>query len=74
MASGGEDGSVFLWDLASGRKIKQMKSHKGTIYSLDFSTDGSVLASGAADNTVKVWDVKGALQAKEDKIDKSMDE
>jgi transcription initiation factor TFIID subunit 5 len=32
--------------------------HMGAVYSLDFSADSSVLASGGADCTVRVWNVK----------------
>lgn len=58
MASAGEDRSIQLWDLGSGKRMKKMTGHQGTIYSLDFSQDGSILVSGSADCTVRAWDVK----------------
>eukprot|EP01135_Chromosphaera_perkinsii_P000114 Nk52_evm10s32 gene=Nk52_evmTU10s32 len=33
------------------------------VYSLDFSGEGAVLASGGADCSVRIWDVKGAITA-----------
>jgi transcription initiation factor TFIID subunit 5 len=51
---------IRLWDLASGRTIKTMRGHTDTIYSLEFSKDGSLLASGGADDSVRLWDVKTA--------------
>lgn len=57
MASAGEDKSIILWDLGSGKRIKKMTGHTGFIYSLDFSADSSELVSGGADCTVRVWDV-----------------
>jgi transcription initiation factor TFIID subunit 5 len=56
----GEDLSINLWDLGSGRRIKKMTGHKASIYSLAFSAESSLLVSGGADWTVRCWDVKGA--------------
>lgn len=53
----GDDNSIMLWDLGTGRKIKAMTGHTDTIYSLRFSMDNNVLVSGGADDTVRVWDV-----------------
>jgi transcription initiation factor TFIID subunit 5 len=58
LASADDQGSIFLWDLASGTRIKRMRGHgKGGIWSLSFSVESSVLVSGGADMTVRVWDV-----------------
>ena len=58
VASADEGGSIILWDLATGRRIKRMRGHgKGGIWSLSWSVESSVLVSGGADNTVRVWDV-----------------
>ena len=56
----GEDLSINLWDLGSGRRIKKMTGHTASVYSLAFSAESSVLVSGGADWTVKCWDVKDA--------------
>ena len=29
--------------------------HKGTVLSLDASTDGTLLATGSKDNTIRIW-------------------
>jgi transcription initiation factor TFIID subunit 5 len=58
LASADDQGSIFLWDLASGTRIKRMRGHgKGGIWSLSWSVESSVLVSGGADMTVRVWDV-----------------
>ena len=35
-----------------------LRGHGGTIYSLVWSPDGQLLASGAADNTIRLWDAQ----------------
>jgi len=58
----------MLWDLGTGKLLKKMLGHKSTIYSLDFSKEGSILVSGSADGTVRLWDVKKGIsdQSNED--------
>ncbi len=55
----GEDLSISLWDIGSGKRIKKMTGHTASIYSLAFSAESSLLVSGSADWTVRCWDVKG---------------
>jgi len=37
--------------------VAKFSSHRDAIFSLEFSRDNSVLASGGLDNTVKVWNM-----------------
>jgi WD40 repeat protein len=55
-ASGGEDGTVRLWDLAAAREVQCFKGHKGAVWSIAFAADGRRLLSGGEDATVRVWD------------------
>ena len=58
LASADDGGIIILWDLALGRLKKRMRGHaRGGIWSLSWSMESSVLASGGADGTVRVWDV-----------------
>lgn len=58
LASADDSGTILLWDLANGRRIKQLRGHsRGGIWSLSWSVESSLLVSGGADNTVRVWDV-----------------
>jgi WD40 repeat protein len=49
--------SLRLWDLATGKELKQFKGHTGPVLSLAISGDGRFLVSGSADNTMCLWRV-----------------
>ncbi|OQW98016.1 MAG: hypothetical protein BWK73_53465 [Thiothrix lacustris] len=57
LASGSDDNTVKLWDVASGECLKTFDQHQGTVCSVMFSPGGGQLASGSDDKTVKLWDV-----------------
>jgi len=42
----GEDQTVKVWDLASGMLLRDLVGHTDFIYSLVFSNDSALLASG----------------------------
>ena len=58
LASGGDDGTIVLWDMQSRQPIGQpFKGHTGSVWSIAFSPDNTMLASASADNTSILWDV-----------------
>jgi WD40 repeat protein len=57
IASGGSDGQIILWDVATGRIIRKMKGHTKTVYEVTFNKDGSLLASAGEEGTACVWEV-----------------
>ena len=50
--------SVHLWDVATGTLNSALKGHVDYVYSLNFSPDGSTIASGSRDGTVLLWEVE----------------
>lgn len=42
----GHDAQIMLWDVATGDLVGQLPGHYDAIYSLSFSREGTLLASG----------------------------
>ncbi len=57
LASGGDDHTVRLWDVATGKELRKFIGHEGAIGTLAFSKDGKLLASGSDDTSVLVWEM-----------------
>ena len=54
--SGGEMGSVSVWELASGTERKPFNGHAAPVYSLDIARDNRTVATGDRDGNLWLWD------------------
>ena len=54
LATATEDGTIALWAVENGKRIKNIAAHPGGATCLQFLHDGR-LVSGGRDRTVKLW-------------------
>jgi WD40 repeat protein len=69
MATGGEDGTIRVWDPKTGELDKALVGHDGPVQDLSWSPDSQQLASGADDDTVRFWDVPSGNETQKTKVD-----
>ncbi len=56
LASAAWDGSICLWDPATGKELRQCVGHTGWVKAVAFSADGKTLASGGKDGDIHLWE------------------
>ncbi|MGH3709652.1 MAG: TIR domain-containing protein [Pseudonocardiaceae bacterium] len=66
LATGSEDKTVILWDLADRTQPRQLGSpligHTGPVNSVVWTPDGRTLVTGSSDHTVILWDLTDRAQ------------
>jgi hypothetical protein len=73
LASASSDGTVRVWDTATGRELATLRGHEAEVTSVAFAPNGARLASASEDKTVRVWDAAtgrelAALRGHEDGV------
>lgn len=53
--SASADSTVKLWDLHTKKLKGDLPGHEDEVYAVDWSPDGSYVASGSKDRTLKIW-------------------
>lgn len=57
IAASGDDGSVRIWDVATGAAVQVLTGHADTVTAVAYSPDGTLIATGSRDLSVRLWDV-----------------
>lgn len=60
LATGGDDGSLRIWDANTGVELAVLAGHADAVRDLTFNADGSLLASASNDETATIWDMTTA--------------
>ena len=58
LASASGDGSIKLWNIASGLESQTYLGHNGNVHAIAFSKDGQYLISGGQDFLIKIWNIQ----------------
>ena len=54
LISGGQDGTIRLWDVASRQETLRLSTHSAAVWSLDINANRQLL-SASADGSVRLW-------------------
>lgn len=55
IASASRDGTIRLWNLATGQHVATLDEHTNSVNTVAFSPNEKWLASGSTDGTVRLW-------------------
>ncbi|KAF0981176.1 hypothetical protein FDP41_012964 [Naegleria fowleri] len=62
IVAGGEDGTIKIYDITTGKKFGQIQSHRSTVTTIDFHPSEFYLATGSADRTVQVLSLEDSIE------------
>ncbi len=57
-----EDNVLEVWEMASGRKLYDLKGHSDSVAAVTVTPDGKLIVSASYDHTLKVWEVSSGRQ------------
>ncbi len=63
-AGGAIEGTIALWDTATGKEVRRLQGHRKRVLALAFSEDGKLLASASEDRSARLWDVATGKELK----------
>ena len=56
MITAGADGAIRFWDVGTGKLLRVLMGHDGSVRTLAWSADRKILASASSDKTIRLWD------------------
>ncbi len=65
LAVGDSSGAIEIWHLQDGQRIRRLEGHSQPVFSVDYSSDGSLLVSGSIDGTAILWESSTGRRVRE---------
>ncbi len=62
IGSASSDGTIRIWDVATGSELLTLQGHHRGVLSVAFSPDGKRIVSGSEDETIRFWDTETGLE------------
>jgi len=60
--SASQDGTLKVWDLASGVELHTLKGHANGVMAVAVTPDGQQAVSASYDRTLKIWDLASGIE------------
>ena len=57
LAVGRKDGTLSVWNIATGQSIFEARKHSSAVNAIAFSKDGMLMATGSDDRTAIIWEL-----------------
>lgn len=67
--TGGEDNRAYLWNLNTGEVFRHYQNHQDSVSQVEFSSDGTYLATGDMNGLIQVWKLFDTEPIWSEKID-----
>jgi len=65
LLTSGNDGTARLWDVATGKELRQFRGHDGSVLDCAFSPDGVLLLTAGCDGTARLWETNSGIQVRQ---------
>jgi WD40 repeat protein len=59
---GGSDGKIRLWEVSTGKQIREFAGHSSGVQSVAISANGKYIVASSLDNNVLLWDAETGRQ------------
>ena len=59
---GGDDTSLRIWDVTTGKELRSMSGDAQLVWCVAFSPDGQKALSGGLEGIVRLWDVSSGKE------------